>query len=109
MADLPGTYQDIAQQPGAGWTFISQIEHPHLNTPWYMLHPCQTAELLQLVLLTDESEAGTPTVDNCLEFDNGLRYMTAWFSLVGPVIHMHGTCDWRQHGSKAAHVNEAPV
>ncbi|KAL8261947.1 hypothetical protein R6Q59_026001 [Mikania micrantha] len=26
------------------WTFITQEEHPYLNRPWYMLHPCGTSE-----------------------------------------------------------------
>lgn len=88
VADLPESYQDVAQRPDAKWTFISQTDHPHLKSPWYMLHPCQTAELLQIMLQPenpDVDEALGPEVSLQAE---GLQYMRAWFSLVGPVIHM---------------------
>jgi len=87
VADLPKSYQCIAQQHDAKWTFISQTEHPHLNNPWYMLHPCQTAELLQLML---ESEDNATTA-RASQHHSSLRYMTAWFSLVGPVIRLQFT------------------
>ena len=81
MANLSEAYQHIARQPDAAWTFISQTEHPHLNSPWYMLHPCQTSELLGLMLASDNAK---PPAD--IDTDSGLLYMTAWFSLVGPPL-----------------------
>ena len=48
-----------------------------------MLHPCQTSQLLEL-LLGQELK-----VEQVAERESGamlLRYMTAWFSLVGPVF-----------------------
>ena len=86
VANLPEAYQHIAQQQDAAWTFISQIEHPHLNSPWYMLHPCQTSELLGLMLHSKETASAA---QNSLSSDSGLQYMTAWFSLVGPPLCLH--------------------
>lgn len=87
VADVPESYQDIAQRPDAKWTFISQTDHPHLKAPWYMLHPCQTAELMQIMLQSDRSDVEALSPEVSLQAD-GLQYMRAWFSLVGPVIHM---------------------
>lgn len=83
LANLPEAYQNIAQQPGAAWTFISQIDHPHLGSPWYMLHPCQTNELTELMLLPDDN---TSAAQNCIDACGGLQYMTAWFSLIAPAF-----------------------
>lgn len=87
VADLPESYQDVAQRPDAKWTFISQTGHPHLKAPWYMLHPCQTAELMQIMLQSDRSDVEALSPEVSLQAD-GLQYMRAWFSLVGPVFHM---------------------
>ncbi len=88
VADLPESYRCIAHRPDARWTFISQIDHPHLKRPWYMLHPCQTAELLQLMLKPDGSNAEVLTTEHSRQVYL-LKYMKAWFSLVCPVMHMH--------------------
>lgn len=88
VADLPESYRCIAHRPDARWTFISQIDHPHLKQPWYMLHPCQTAELLQLMLKPEVSNAEELTAEHSRQ-DYLIEYMKAWFSLVSPVMHMH--------------------
>ena len=87
VADLPESYQCIAHRPDARWTFISQIDHPHLKRPWYMLHPCQTAELLQLMLKQDGCNAEEFTIERSRQA-YWMKYMKAWFSLVSPVMHM---------------------
>lgn len=85
-ADLPQHYQLLAEQPNAKWTFIAQMDHPHLHRPWYMLHPCQTAELLGLMVLQE----GATSYNQEHPTDQDLcRFMTAWFTLVGPVLHLH--------------------
>lgn len=53
-----------------------------------MLHPCQTAELLQLMLKPDGSNAEVLTTEHSRQVYL-LKYMKAWFSLVCPVMHMH--------------------
>ena len=93
-----------------------------LNRPCYMLHPCQTAALLELLLpsLCDsaavpehappaadgypacEANSAAPTVDGGAagpEHDRPaaatadaapwqLRYMLAWWSIIGPAIQL---------------------
>lgn len=53
------------------WTFITQQEHPYLNRPWYMLHPCGTSEWMKLLV------AGHNSID---------QYLVSWFSVVGQVF-----------------------
>ncbi|EQC30344.1 hypothetical protein SDRG_11921 [Saprolegnia diclina VS20] len=59
--------------------FISQDEHPVLSTPCYMLHPCETASCLKLLLATRPT-ASSP-----------LATLLAWLSLVQPVTQMKET------------------
>lgn len=84
VANLPEAYQHIARQPDAAWTFISQIDHPHLGSPWYMLHPCQTSELMSLMLLPNDNTSARQSIHAV----GGLQYMTAWFSLVAPPLYL---------------------
>lgn len=87
VANLPQNCQLLAMQPNAKWTFIAQTDHPHLHAPWYMLHPCQTDELLRLML---DQDVTTACSQDSSWSDQALsRYMTAWFSLVGPVLDLH--------------------
>lgn len=88
VENLPPFYQCIAHQPNAKWTFISQIDHPHLHMPWYMLHPCQTAELLQLMMQADAAATDAQAIKYGIESAHGVQYMKAWFSLVGPVVRL---------------------
>ncbi|KAL4558493.1 hypothetical protein LXL04_036694 [Taraxacum kok-saghyz] len=53
------------------WTFITQQEHPYLNRPWYMLHPCGTSEWMKLLLVGHSSTN---------------QYLISWFSVVGQVF-----------------------
>ncbi|CAA0838169.1 Ubiquitin-like-conjugating enzyme ATG10 [Striga hermonthica] len=71
--DLPvNSAQMLAQSK---WTFMTQEEHPELNRPWYMLHPCATSEWMKLLLTSKASVA--QHVD---------KYMISWFSVVGQVF-----------------------
>lgn len=60
------------------WTFITQEEHPHLNRPWYKLHPCGTSEWMKLLFLGDES-----LVKKGVAFE---QYLVSWLSVVGQVV-----------------------
>eukprot|EP00884_Botryococcus_braunii_P008130 jgi/Botrbrau1/17318/Bobra.0015s0066.1 len=45
------------------WTFLTQMEHPHTQLPYYGLHPCQTAARMALLLSApDEGEIGAPAL-----------------------------------------------
>lgn len=54
------------------WTFITQTEHPYLGRPFYQLHPCHTAKLMDVV--------STCTSNTCS------NYLISWLSAVGPVV-----------------------
>ncbi|CAN0824373.1 Ubiquitin-like-conjugating enzyme ATG10 [Linum grandiflorum] len=57
------------------WTFITQVEHPYLNRPWYKLHPCGSSEWMKLLL---QAEKGVkPGVE---------LYLLSWFSVVAPMV-----------------------
>lgn len=60
------------------WTFITQEEHPYLNRPWYMLHPCGTSEWMKLLLGGDNLMAANGTE----------LYLISWFSVVGQVFSL---------------------
>ncbi|XP_004290115.1 PREDICTED: ubiquitin-like-conjugating enzyme ATG10 [Fragaria vesca subsp. vesca] len=60
------------------WTFITQEEHPHLNRPWYKLHPCGTSEWMKLLFLGDESLAERGVAVE--------QYLVSWLSVVGQVV-----------------------
>ncbi|KAI7862514.1 autophagocytosis associated protein [Spinellus fusiger] len=50
---------------------LTQADHPFLNIPAYYLHPCDTANLLETVGISQ-----SPT----------LVYLQSWLSLLGPVV-----------------------
>lgn len=54
---------------------LSQGDHPTLGTPCWYLHPCHTAEAVEEIM----KEV------NC-EGDRLLRWMEAWFTMLGNVI-----------------------
>uniref|UniRef100_A0A383VXS2 Ubiquitin-like-conjugating enzyme ATG10 n=1 Tax=Tetradesmus obliquus TaxID=3088 RepID=A0A383VXS2_TETOB len=53
LQELPDL-QQCREPSQADWTFITQVEHPLLRTPCFMLHPCQTAARMQLLLQQQE-------------------------------------------------------
>ncbi|KAA8543585.1 hypothetical protein F0562_021669 [Nyssa sinensis] len=74
--DLPANSGKVLME--SKWTFITQEEHPHLNRPWYILHPCGTSEWIKLLFMTEASlSKGGVAVE---------QYLVSWFSVVGQVI-----------------------
>ena len=70
-----------------------------LQQPWWMLHPCQTAALLQL--MHEQPAFGHSATHPCSERNDAehddfnicvdsapLQYMISWFSLVAPVVQL---------------------
>ncbi|XP_046639407.1 ubiquitin-like-conjugating enzyme ATG10 isoform X2 [Daphnia pulicaria] len=53
---------------------LTQQEHPFLGEPWYHLHPCRTAVLMDLVAGND--------VDGI----DAKRYFVRWMSTVAPLV-----------------------
>jgi ubiquitin-like-conjugating enzyme ATG10 len=90
--DLPAAQRTLARSQRDRWSFLTRQDHPHLQRPWYTLHPCQTAALLALLLARTTAEAasggergderGAPQQTE--DGDDGLllRYMLAWCSVV---------------------------
>ncbi|KAG9453569.1 hypothetical protein H6P81_006473 [Aristolochia fimbriata] len=71
---LPPHSLKILQE--ARWTYMTREEHPHLNRPWFMLHPCGTSDWMKLLF------------DGNL-FANELivkQYLLSWLSVVGQAI-----------------------
>lgn len=53
---------------------MTQVEHPHLGIPYYLFHPCKTAQLMHTVLVSD---------DVCAEpLPHAARYLVLWLSLL---------------------------
>lgn len=73
-----------------------------LQQPWWMLHPCQTAALLQHMReqpASGHSATHPSDTHNDIERDDynhcvdwhglaPLQYMISWFSLVAPVVQL---------------------
>ncbi|PON65929.1 Autophagy-related protein [Trema orientale] len=74
--DLPASSAKVLLE--SKWTFITQEEHPHLNRPWYKLHPCGTSEWMKLLFQSDTSLAKNGA---SLEL-----YLVSWLSVVGQVV-----------------------
>ncbi|XP_033738587.1 ubiquitin-like-conjugating enzyme ATG10 [Pecten maximus] len=68
---VPDVYRDRLQHDR--WTFLTQQEHPILGRPYFQLHPCHTADLMEQV--TGLSSPGQNS-----------NYIVAWLSAVGPVV-----------------------
>lgn len=108
MDDLPPAQRTLACCPRDRWSFLTREDHPHLQQPWYALHPCRTAALLALVLAPTTAEAarggeGGEEGGVLQDKDDGedgvlLRYMLAWCSVVPSAlgltlpahVHMRG-------------------
>ena len=56
------------------WTTLTQVEHPILQTPFFMLHPCKTAALMSNV---------TPTAS--VKVKEG-TYLVQWMSSICPAV-----------------------
>ncbi|KAL5562250.1 hypothetical protein UlMin_031997 [Ulmus minor] len=73
---LPASSAKVLQE--SKWTFITQEEHPHLNRPWYKLHPCGTSEWMKLLFQSDASLAKNGAATEL--------YLVSWLSVVGQVV-----------------------
>ncbi|XP_041100654.1 ubiquitin-like-conjugating enzyme ATG10 isoform X2 [Polyodon spathula] len=56
------------------WDTITQQEHPLLGQPFFILHPCRTHEFM------------SPIVQAAKQENRHLNVITAWLSMVGPVV-----------------------
>ncbi|XP_005008081.1 ubiquitin-like-conjugating enzyme ATG10 isoform X1 [Cavia porcellus] len=59
------------------WDTITQQEHPILGQPFFVLHPCKTAEFM------------TPVLKNSQKINRDINYVTSWLSMVGPAVGLN--------------------
>ncbi|XP_077981887.1 ubiquitin-like-conjugating enzyme ATG10 [Glandiceps talaboti] len=71
--NVPGSYQSRISDDR--WSFITQQEHPLLCRPFYQLHPCHTADMMQAI-----------GIDWSCQDNN---YLISWLSTVGPVVGLN--------------------
>lgn len=65
------------------WSAITQAPHPHLGSPWFTVHPCNTEHAML---------AATPTLHRTVNTAQGAyHYLIAWLSMYGPLLGVH--CD----------------
>lgn len=65
------------------WDFVSQEEHPMTGKPSYFLHPCRTAERMEVMLQLQSR--GVDGSDGKNE-NNGGCPLLSWMSMVLPVV-----------------------
>lgn len=81
-----GTSHDNLAEDGTNsreeelWEFVSQEEHPMTGKPSYFLHPCRTAERMEIMMLVEEDESSdaSPNLSSCP--------LLSWMSMVLPVV-----------------------
>lgn len=67
---VPASFQD--QLRDVWWSTITQQEHPIRGTPFFQLHPCKTAQLMDQILPGDSKKHG--------------NYVVTWLSSVAPLV-----------------------
>ena len=79
---------------------ITQVEHPVYGIPYYMLHPCETASLMQTCLLSEGRKgcdsqgratlpAAASSAASAAFYGDSPRYLVLWLSLSAPVVGLH--------------------
>jgi len=73
-------------------------EHPILRQPCYVLHPCQTAEVMGLMkpsttstsshgrMLASMDNTGSGGSEGASEVGRAVEYLKAWFSVYGCAV-----------------------
>ncbi|KAJ3173159.1 E2-like conjugating enzyme atg10 [Geranomyces variabilis] len=64
---------DLTTRTAYNMPVITQQDHPVLGTPFYSIHPCETATLMAEMLSNTDAADG--------------RYLLLWLSLVGTIFH----------------------
>jgi len=66
------------------WDFVSFDEHPVLGLPSYFLHPCQTKERMQLLLLDFSNASSVTGINKHATFSR--HYLLSWMSMIFPAV-----------------------
>lgn len=64
------------------WPTMTQESHPVTQIPCYMVHPCDTRELMERLLQWGEGVLDGPK-ETDMDGSYGMRYILAWLSVVG--------------------------
>lgn len=72
------------------WTTLTQVEHPVVQTPTYMLHPCRTGSLMASALPRQSGDDSSKAND---------FYLLQWLSSVGPAVGLDIPCGYMSSGS----------
>ncbi|EAL73009.1 autophagy protein 10 [Dictyostelium discoideum AX4] len=64
--------------------YITQVEHPILGNPCYQLHPCETDNLMKLILLKEKDY--NDNNDKKEYFKD--YYLLSWLSIIGPMVNI---------------------
>ncbi|KAL5718728.1 E2-like conjugating enzyme atg10 [Ranunculus cassubicifolius] len=74
--DLP--YHSSKMLKDSRWTFMTIEEHPYLNRPWHVLHPCGTSEWMKFLLI---GNACGPEHGDIID-----QYLLSWLSVSGQAV-----------------------
>ena len=88
---------DARCPPQSNRMFLTELEHPALGTAWMCLHPCGTADLMEMALSgkppTESSdrpggdERAVGVSPSLLDTDRAIgMFFTLWLSLVSPLV-----------------------
>lgn len=64
----------FAPAPARGWSQLTVVPHPVLDTPWVQVHPCKTAEIVGEVLSKTEKDG---------------NYLVTFLSVYGQAVGLH--------------------
>lgn len=71
-------------RPTSSFPLLSQGDHPTLGTPYWYLHPCESAGAVEEVIKEVEQ-------DGWVEELKLIRWLEAWFMILGTTINLK-TC-----------------
>ncbi|KAM9987050.1 hypothetical protein ACTFIY_011477 [Dictyostelium cf. discoideum] len=63
--------------------YITQVEHPILGNPCYQLHPCETDNLMKLILLKEKDYNDHDKKEYFKDY-----YLLSWLSIIGPMVNI---------------------
>ncbi|KAN0027604.1 hypothetical protein ACTFIU_010572 [Dictyostelium citrinum] len=86
--NLPLSNFDKNQQSAI--PYITQVEHPILGNPCYQLHPCETDNLMKLVLLKEKDYNDSGEKEKEKEKKEYFKdyYLLSWLSIIGPMVNI---------------------
>jgi len=88
---LTETYRKLADQDEQGLFFICPTLHPLHNTPGYMVHPCQSGNLVGLMQRGAASTMHQSSMDGSCGDEPGYHYLLGWLSVFAPVVGLRLT------------------